>query len=69
LLGLIYGHYDTNVGEIDSIVEDLDENKKVNTGIAIVTPITKLIELFKQEKIIKHEALIDKKIAKKKTVK
>ncbi len=45
LLGMIYGHYDSNTTEIDEIIEDVNTNsEKVNTGIAIVTPVLKLIE-------------------------
>ena len=45
LLGMIYGHYDINTTEIDEIIEDTPSGSdRVNTGIAIVTPVTKLIE-------------------------
>jgi len=45
LLGMIYGHYDINSTEIDEIIEDTTAGSdRVNTGIAIVTPVNKLIE-------------------------
>jgi hypothetical protein len=47
LLGLIHGHFDTQDSNIDEAAEDSDKslsNAKVNTGIAIVTPITKVIQ-------------------------
>lgn len=49
LFGIIYGHYDSNISAIDIIQTDEQskENDKVNTGIAIVTPVEKIIELLK----------------------
>lgn len=55
LLGLIHGHYDVKSNSIDEIDEDIANYEKVNTGIAVVTPITKLAEIFSQEKITKYE--------------
>jgi hypothetical protein len=51
LIGLIYGHYDSHVSQIDEVNTDWNDNERVNTGIAIVTPITKLIDLFNQTKV------------------
>ena len=53
LLGMIYGHFDTdttNIDNIDTITEE-DISKKpdrINVWIAIVTPINKVIELLDQ---------------------
>lgn len=45
LMGMIYGHYDIKASEIDEFIEDnASDTNKINTGIAIVTPISKLIE-------------------------
>lgn len=47
LLGLIHGHFDAQDSSIDEVAEDARDSlsgAKVNTGIAIVTPITKVIE-------------------------
>ena len=55
LLGLIYGHFDSFAFRIDEVVEDDDERISINTGIAIVTPITKLTELFRQPEIANLE--------------
>ncbi len=45
LLGMIYGHYDINTSEIDESIEDtMNLSDRVNTGIAIVTPIVKLVD-------------------------
>lgn len=64
LLGLMHGHWDTDDLDIDVFVED--DQGKINSGIAIVTPIDKIIETIKQprltelkkEIIEKHEAKI-----------
>lgn len=66
LLGLIFGHYDSSVSKIDEITEDIGEIERVNTGIAIVTPIIKLVEIFSQDEIVKHEENIDKIIEERK---
>jgi|APEBP8051072266_1049373.scaffolds.fasta_scaffold12711_2 hypothetical protein len=55
LLGLIYGHFDFKVGKDLDVVEDLQAGTRINTGIAIVTPITKLIELLEQSKVQEYE--------------
>lgn len=65
LLGLIHGHCDSKVSQVDEVNEDLEESERVNTGIAIVTPITKLAELFEQEEIKLNERKVDTKIAQK----
>lgn len=40
LIGLIHGHYDVGGGETDGIAEDGGAIAHVNTGIAIVVPVT-----------------------------
>jgi hypothetical protein len=45
LMGIIYGHYDEQAS-----------SKHINTGIAIVTPVQKILEL-----VSKHERSIAKK--------
>ena len=54
LIGLIHGHYDNNADEID-ILEDFEneQTSRVNTGIAIVTPINHLINHLKQIELSK----------------
>ncbi|MDO8349684.1 MAG: hypothetical protein Q7S94_00845 [Gallionella sp.] len=47
LLGLIHGHYDVPSTNIDGVSSDADDpltTERVNTGIAIVVPIEKIIE-------------------------
>ncbi|MBI3259984.1 MAG: hypothetical protein HYZ54_10990 [Ignavibacteriae bacterium] len=60
LIGLIHGHYDTIFTQIDETNVDFIENGRVNTGIAIVTPISKLVEIFGQEQIKIYEDYVDK---------
>lgn len=48
LLGMIYGHFDTNILE-DEAEEDWENStNRINMGIAIVTPVNKLIEHLDQ---------------------
>jgi hypothetical protein len=58
LSGIIYGHYDVTTDQIDNSIEDSTKIEKVNTGIAIVTPIEKLEELFCSTKVIELESII-----------
>lgn len=66
LLGLIYGHYDSKISQIDEVCEDINDSERVNTGIAIVTPIIKLIELFEQKNVKINERKVDDVIEQKK---
>lgn len=58
LLGVMHGHWDYTGGlpdydDADSSKED-EPRKRVNTGIAIVIPIRKLVEVLDHPKLIKH---------------
>lgn len=48
LLGVIHGHFDHLDSTVDFVNEDGSNGSKVNTGIAIVTPATRLQELLYQ---------------------
>lgn len=51
LMGLIYGHYDvksTNIDEVEFDAQSESRSENVNTGIAIVTPVEKIIETIRQ---------------------
>lgn len=63
LMGLIYGHFDSKINELDSSLtetEDKKEYENINTGIAIVTPIDKLLEVFGQKSLVEHEEKQDR---------
>jgi len=47
LLGLIHGHFDKNDQLDDFTIED-ENVYKINTGIAIVVPATKILEIINQ---------------------
>lgn len=55
LLGLMHGHWDLPVTELDQIVEDGGKSKSVNMGIAIVIPTSKILEVIDQSMIKKKE--------------
>jgi hypothetical protein len=44
LMGLIHGHYDVTEEKIDELDVDAIKHENVNTGIAIVVPIGKVLE-------------------------
>jgi len=49
LLGLVHGHYDVPSVELDTNVQDSGKSlsvEKINTGIAMVVPIEKIMEAF-----------------------
>jgi hypothetical protein len=46
LLGLVHGHYDVDVSKIDAQAEEELTPERINTGIAIVVPIAKILETF-----------------------
>jgi hypothetical protein len=59
LLGLVYGHFDSKVGEIDSVPDNKSGEGKINVGIAIVTPVTKLAELLESVKVKQLDKQVD----------
>ncbi|MDE2031042.1 MAG: hypothetical protein KGI58_02145 [Patescibacteria group bacterium] len=60
--GLIHGHWDTLEENIDSFLatEDAKESKNINMGIAIVTPIAKIIETLNCEELMQERVENDK---------
>jgi hypothetical protein len=55
LMGIVYGHYDAAMGEVDALDSASEEEKKINVGIAIVTPVSKLIEFFETVRFKEYE--------------
>ena len=53
LFGLIYGHYDIETPGEDQIVEDETKQERINMGIAIVVPASKIKELLYHPKMVK----------------
>lgn len=54
LMGLMHGHWDSPHAALDSPSEDFREaNEKVNMGIAIVVPVTKIMEVINQPSLQK----------------
>jgi hypothetical protein len=56
LLGLMHGHWDLRVSEIDDDVVDNTGIQRVNMGIGIVVPAQKIIEVINQPRIVQAEA-------------
>lgn len=53
-LGLMHGHWEAKVRQDDTFDIDQFEIEKVNMGIAIVVPVTKIIETLNQDDIRKR---------------
>jgi hypothetical protein len=70
LLGLVYGHYDIDEVTIDAndlnpVADDGLRPKNVNMGIAIVVPVSKLIETLNQPAIRTAEHSAEEALRKK----
>jgi hypothetical protein len=55
LLGLMHGHYVTNSDAIDLASDDALSRERINVGIAIIVPATKILETVSQESVRKRE--------------
>ena len=73
-LGLIHGHYEVDAAKIDADIEEfnpivddgLDPKKvNVNMGIAIVVPVSKLLEMLNSPLIRTTEVPIEDELRKK----
>lgn len=54
-IGLIHGHYDTNVA-MDDVVDDAAGGaRNVNIGVAVVVPVHKILETLNQPKLLERE--------------
>jgi hypothetical protein len=51
LLGLMHGHWDLSVSDIDGIAEDEVLSRSINMGIGIVVPAKKIAEVLNQPKL------------------
>lgn len=56
LLGLMHGHWDIGMSDLDEAVEDSSGIKRVNMGIGIVVPVEKILEVLTQPCIQEAEA-------------
>ncbi|MBI2405180.1 hypothetical protein HYV22_03310, partial [Candidatus Gottesmanbacteria bacterium] len=52
-LGLMHGHYDIEENKSDVIIEDGNNGTSVNMGIAIVVPVSKILEIINQDEFMK----------------
>jgi hypothetical protein len=53
LLGLIHGHWSVPAPSADSADEDIVHDERINQGIAIVVPATKILEVLNREELVK----------------
>ena len=64
--GLIHGHWDTLESRIDSYLptEDVEVMRNINMGIAIVTPVNKILETLNSNELIQNRVDVEKEIEK-----
>jgi hypothetical protein len=60
LMGVMQGHWDSNaLLDVDEFPEDDDLGReRVNMGIAIVTPINKVLEILEQPELKRHKQIV-----------
>lgn len=54
LLGLMHGHWDSPVTGTDELTEDTLETERVNMGIAIVVPVSKVLEVLNRKELMER---------------
>jgi hypothetical protein len=64
LLGLMHGHWNTSPAKVDAGDEDAIGEERVNMGIAIVVPATKILEVLNQPMIRKKEKEVEERLRK-----
>ena len=57
LLGVMHGHWDRGESEFDDVTEDVDGGK-INMGIGIVIPATKIVEIINQPKLLEKRKTV-----------
>ncbi|MDP9317387.1 MAG: hypothetical protein M3R24_42100 [Chloroflexota bacterium] len=65
LLGLMHGHYGTRLPDFDSNNPDVSDVERVNVGIAIVVPITKILEVINQPMMREEERQTEEELRRK----
>jgi len=63
-LGLVHGHWDLKVPDIDTLFGDLFSTQQVNMGIAIVVPALKVMEVIDQAEIVEHRRKVEEETRK-----
>ncbi len=56
-LGLVHGHFDLMTQEIDTVSQDNLYNLAVNMGIAIVVPVSRILEVLNQDELAQQRKL------------
>ena len=51
-LGLMHGHWDVSLLDIDNVVEDALTRRNVNMGIGIVVPATRVLEVLDHPRLV-----------------
>jgi len=66
-LGLMHGHWDLPVSDIDALVKDTLSNQRVNMGIAIVVPVSKILEVLNRGELTEVRKREGERMRKEKT--
>jgi hypothetical protein len=63
-LGLMHGHFDLEKMAEDSVTDDTDESKGINSGIGVVVPASKVIETLYQPELKEMRQKVEREIRK-----
>lgn len=65
LLGLMHGHWDLPVASTDELAKDMSNIERVNMGIAIVVPVSKILEVLNRQELLEKRRAEEEKLRKK----
>jgi hypothetical protein len=64
LLGLMHGHWDLPVADTYELAKDMSNIERVNMGIAIVVPVSKILEVLNRKELLGKRKADEEKLRK-----
>jgi hypothetical protein len=65
VLGLIHGHWDLPVVGTNELAKDISNIEQINMGIAIVVPVSKILEVLNRKELVEKRRADEEKLRKK----
>lgn len=65
VLGLMHGHWDLPVVGTSELAKDMSNIEQVNMGIAIVVPVSKILEVLNRKELVERRRADEEKLRKK----
>lgn len=60
-LGLVHGHWDLDVLGTDVLAEDVTTGESINMGIAVVVPVSRIMEVLNQKTLVEERKAIEER--------